>query len=201
MEEFYQNWIRLQQLSRPNNPEYEIPDEISSGNEIQTNDETDNEQSHHHSPNDIVYETPELKMTVEKGVLRRQKVFKVLDQMFHFKIVPKHPTQKPLLMSILSFLHAAIIFILDEIKIHFQEEDHNVAYLTLFQKPMVNGLNTGSFDLQDPNAAAEMTDRVLSMLYEYLLSNQSLVLNETFQIYLKILSVDHMAYRRTQEPR
>ena len=37
-----------------------------------------------------------------------------------------------------------------------------------------------------------MTDRLLSMLMEYLTSNQNLELNKTFKIYLKILSVAHM---------
>ena len=44
-----------------------------------------------------------------------------------------------------------------------------------------------------------MTDRVLSMLYQYLLSNQALELNDTFQIYCKILSVDHSAFKTTRK--
>lgn len=80
-------------------------------------------------------------------------------------------------------------------------DDHNVGYLTLFQRPMINGLNSGAFDLQSPEAAAEMTDRVLSMLSQYLLSNQSLQLNSSFQVYLKILSIEHMNQRKLQPPR
>lgn len=66
---------------------------------------------------------------------------------------------------------------------------------------MVNGLNTGGFDLQNPDAAAEMTDRVLSMLNQYLLSNQSLQVDETFQVYLKILSVEHMEHKNANKKR
>ena len=32
---------------------------------------------------------------------------------------------------------------LESIKTFYKPEDHNVAYLTLHQEPMVNGLNTG----------------------------------------------------------
>jgi len=46
-----------------------------------------------------------------------------------------------------------------------------------------------------------MTDRVLSMLAQYLLSNQSLALNETFQVYLKVLSIDHSNYHTSNPPR
>ena len=42
--------------------------------------------------------------------------------------------------------------------------------------------------MQSDDSAAQMTDRVLTMLYQFLLSNQALELNETFQIYLKVLS-------------
>jgi len=51
------------------------------------------------------------------------------------------------------------------------------------------------------DAATEMTDRVLTMLSNYLLSNQSLKVNETFKVYLKVLSVDHMKHRAANPPR
>ena len=43
-----------------------------------------------------------------------------------------------------------------------------------------------------------MTDRVLSMLFQYLLSNQALELNESFQIYLKVLSIEHSKFKAAQ---
>lgn len=48
--------------------------------------------------------------------------------------------------------------------------------------------------MQDSNAAANITDQLLSMLSQYLVSNQSLEVNETFQVYLKILSTAHMKF-------
>lgn len=60
---------------------------------------------------------------------------------------------------------------------------------------------SGGFNLQDENASAEMTERVLSMLYQYLVSNQNLQLNRTFQVYLKVLSVNHMNARKIQAVR
>ena len=45
-------------------------------------------------------------------------------------------------MDILDFLHAAIIHILDEIKHSYKPEEHNVAYLTLHQEPLISGLTT-----------------------------------------------------------
>jgi len=39
------------------------------------------------------------------------------------------------------------------------------------------------------------------MLYQFLLSNQSLELNETFQIYLKVLSIEHSSFNASLTPR
>ena len=75
-----------------------------------------------------------------------------------------------------------------------------IHFHSLFQK-VINKIIfhlTGGFDLQDDDSALEMTDRVLSMLYQYLLSNQSLELNESFQIYLKILSIEHSKFKATK---
>ena len=59
----------------------------------------------------------------------------------------------------------------------------------------------GGFDLQDVDAANEMTDRLLSMLNQYLLSNQHLELNKSFQIYFKVLSVEHSKFKASAPKR
>ncbi len=95
-------------------------------------------------PSDIVYETDALKLVVEKGSFKRQKNFRLQDHLFYFKIVSKKPNESlPLLTVLYDFLHAALLHVLESIKTFYKPEDHNVAYLTLHQEPMVNGLNTG----------------------------------------------------------
>jgi hypothetical protein len=42
-------------------------------------------------------------------------------------------------------------------------------------------------------------ERILSMLAQYLISNQSLELNESFNVYVKILSIDHMALKAKEK--
>lgn len=44
-----------------------------------------------------------------------------------------------------------------------------------------------------------MTNRLLGMFYQYLTSNQELKLNETFKIYLKVLSVEHARENATKK--
>lgn len=96
-------------------------------------------------PTDIVYETEHLKLIVEKGNFQRQKNFRLQDHLFYFKVVSKKPNEDlPLLTDLYDFLHAALVHALESIKTFYKPEDHNVAYLTLHQEPMVNGLNTGT---------------------------------------------------------
>ena len=58
---------------------------------------------------------------------------------------------------------------------------------------------SGGFNLHG-DGALEMVERILSMLSQYLMSNQSLEINNSFRIYLKILSIDHMLLK-TRETR
>jgi len=95
------------------------------------------------NPTEIAFENDTLKLVVEKGFHKRQKNFRVQDHLFYFKIVPKQNEKLPLLMDVFDFLHAAFLHVLESIKSFYKSEDHNIAYLTLHQEPMINGLNTG----------------------------------------------------------
>jgi hypothetical protein len=57
----------------------------------------------------------------------------------------------------------------------------------------------GGFDLQENSA--ELVERVLTMLEQFLVSNQTLKLDNTFKVYLKVLSIDHMSYNKTTRKR
>ena len=96
------------------------------------------------APEKIVYENESLKLYVTKGFFKRQRNFKLTDQLYHLKIVLKEKSKKfPKLVDILDFLHAGLIHILDEIKHFYANDDHNIAYLTLHQFPLISGLCTG----------------------------------------------------------
>ena len=65
--------------------------------------------------------------------------------LFYIKLRLKDPhSEPPLLRDILDFLEIAFNHILTNIKQFYNSEDHNVVFLTLFQEPMINGLNTGT---------------------------------------------------------
>lgn len=92
-----------------------------------------------------VFENKTLIVFVEKSIHRRLKRFKFLDNLFQIKIEIKKDSSQPLLKDLLEVFDEVFKFILNHIKTFFDESHHNTAYLTLFQNPMVNGINTGQF--------------------------------------------------------
>lgn len=90
-----------------------------------------------------VFENKTLSIYVEKTIHRRLKRFKFLDNLFQIKIEVNKSSSAPLLKDLLEIFQEVFEFVVNHIKTFFNENDHNVAYLTLYQEPMVNGLNTG----------------------------------------------------------
>ena len=139
MEAFYKNWLQKFATKRHL---------LSGGNEEDDDRPSqppgDNPTQQLNSPTEIIYETDSLKLIVEKSPFRRQKVFRVQDHLFKFKVVQKKDKRPILLSELFDFLHAALTHVLESIKSFYDPQDHNIAYLTLHQDPMVNGLNTGN---------------------------------------------------------
>jgi len=59
------------------------------------------------------------------------------------KIVAK-ANRMPLLSDILTFLHSAFLFIITKVKKFYKPEDRNIAFMTLHQSNLTNGLNTSN---------------------------------------------------------
>lgn len=141
MEDFYKNWLKTFAAQRQ---EYFENDNEKHGDREHSGDGDDRSKENEISkPSDIVYENNFLQMIVEKSAFKSQKVFRLQDHLFKFKVIQKQPTSSLLLSDLFDFLHAALLHVLDNIKLFYKKEDHNVAYLTLHQDPMINGLNTG----------------------------------------------------------
>ena len=135
MEDFYRNWLaKYKNITRTH---------VQEGGE-DSEPESESAEPELKEPSDIIFENESLRLVVQKGVFRRQKVFRVQDHLFKFKIESKKPHEElPILTDLFDFLHAALVHVLESIKSFYNAADHNVAYLTLHQEPMVNGLNTG----------------------------------------------------------
>jgi len=127
------NKIARQQLAQQQN-------EDSQNSDLKTKSEL-NQIKH---INDLVFENDQLQLIIEKGAHLHQIKFRIEDHLFYMKIKLKNEhAPHPLLRDILDFLQSAFNYILINVRKFYKEEDHNIAYLTLYQEPMVSGLNTG----------------------------------------------------------
>ena len=153
----------------------------------------------------LIYENENLKVYIEKKLHQRHKRFKLQDFLYNVKIKVKDNVDKPLLKDLLEILEKVLTFILNHIRSNFDENDHNIVYIDLFQSPMINALNSGGFSLQDKSN--EVVERLLSILNQFLISdnNLNLEINDTFKIYINVFSVDHVTFKnrnpRTQPPK
>ena len=148
MEEFYKSWFQKEQSRRNQRGGDNVTRRSSTTSPQPGPSSANNETTSSSSisdPTKIIYENDSLKLIVNKGSFKRQKLFRLQDHLFHFKIVQKKANEAlPLLSDIYDFLHAALLHVLESIKTFYEPEDHNIAYLTLHQEPMINGLNTGT---------------------------------------------------------
>ena len=143
MEAFYKQFLKK---NSKENKDYLSSDPSSDlqgeGTDAELSSDSDDERVR--DPTKIAFENDALKLIVVKSDFKRQVNFKLDDHLYHLLIQPKK-TSSVKLMDILDFLHAAIIHILDEIKHSYDPNEHNVAYLTLHQQPLLNGISTGIF--------------------------------------------------------
>ena len=130
---------------------------------------------------------------------QRQKIFRIEDHIYYIKLRVKDGKQAPLLVDILQALSEGFNYILTNLRNLYDHSHHNIAYMTYYQEPMINGINTGGFDIQ--LNSAEMIERLMKMLNQFLISNQSLRVNDTFKVYVKVLSIDHLNHKKQNPPR
>jgi hypothetical protein len=93
--------------------------------------------------NDVIFENNQFILFLKKEAFLRQKRFNLQDHLFHVKIKLKNNSDVPFLKDILDFLEEGLLRMMDDIKKWNKEEDANICFLTLFQEPMVNALNSG----------------------------------------------------------
>ena len=146
MEHFYKQFLKKNsEENRQFHAAESEPSSASQSNNLQgegPNSSSDSDDSDAiRDPTKIAFENDSLKLVVVKSQFKRQVNFKLDDHLYHLLIEPKK-TGPIKLLDILDFLHAAIIHILDEIKHTYKSEEHNVAYLTLHQEPLLSGLTT-----------------------------------------------------------
>ena len=136
----------------------------------------------------IVFEDNILKVIAVEVSHKRYSRFNVGDHLYalNFRVKAQNP---PLLLDIQNALNQAIIQVLDKLKTVYPQDEHFQVYLTIISQEISNGLNSGNYSLKTPSPV--IARWMTSMLYHFLKSNQTIRLNNTFHIKVKVLSVAH----------
>ncbi len=142
-----------------------------------------------------VYKDSTVEVKAKSIAHKRFTRFSVNDHLYNLTIKHLKHAKRPLVMNISKALKMALKNVLDSLKAVYGKDLHHQVYVTIIENKILHGLNSGNYDINTPGII--IANRVLSMLYNYLKSFQTLRINPSFKIQVKVLSVPHMRYLDT----
>ncbi len=142
-----------------------------------------------------VYKDSTIEVKAQSIAHKRLTRFSVNDHLYNLSINHLRRGKKPLVMNIAKGLKIALSNVLDSLKGVYGKDLHHQVYITIIENKILRGLNSGNYDINTPGLI--IANRVLSMLYNYLKSFQTLRINPSFKVQVKVLSVPHMAYMQS----
>ena len=131
--------------------------------------------------------------TAQKVAFKRNTRFSIDDHLFNL-IVSGKRRQPPLVFNIAKGLKLALTKLLDYLKKIYNKDNHHQVFVTVIESKILRGLNSGNYDLSTPSSI--IANRVLSMLYNYLKSYQTLRVNPSFKVQTRVLSLKHVQHLR-----
>jgi len=112
-------------------------------------------------------------------------------------------TKRPILWSsIEDILTKTLQLILEHLQVKYTTDKEAIVYFCINQNNLTTGIRSSPHVLNQ-NSLHNMVDHVMATFHHYVNSNQSVALNETFEIFFKVLSGVHVAHvpnRRTAVP-
>ncbi len=146
----------------------------------------------------IVFSDNNVAISVKSVANQRNTRFRVDDHLYQINIKP-HRRTPPLLLSLERAIREALFAILLKLKHMYGSNLHHQIYLTIIEQSILHGLNTGNYEINSP--ANIIINRVMTILHSYLKSKQTLRLNNSFKIQIKVLSHRHMQHLVSTKPK
>ena len=136
-----------------------------------------------------VFSDQNLDIVVKSVAHKKRNRYEINDHLYRVTFHRK-TSQKTKLINIEWPLQASLIKIINELKKVYKKDNQHQIYVTVIEKRIKSGLNSGNYSLNTPSAV--IARWVLSMLYNYLKSKQTMTLNKSFNVMIKVLSVKHI---------
>ncbi len=146
-----------------------------------------------------VFETQEFRLKVKSVKHIRRTRYMLSDHLYSMWIERKNRTFSPLLSDLEDAIEQGLVAVLNRLKNVYIAHHQYQIYVTIISDEILSGLNSGNYSLQTP--ANKIARWMLSMLYNYLKSNQSMRLDSSFKIQIKVLSIQHTRNLERNNPR
>lgn len=114
-----------------------------------------------------VFDNNQLIASITRSHHRRLKKFRLQDSIYNVSLKKKNNESVILLKDLLDTLKEILLQILKNIQSFYESNAENILYITLFQSPMINGLNSGPVVLQNSTDLEECVLHILDMLYRF----------------------------------
>ncbi len=184
----------LSSNTNDNDPENITNNDNNASEEEETEGEEENDEEA--VPHPIyrqgrkVFQDSWYKVYVKAVGHQRQTRYSLGDHLFLVWVETKKNMRPPLLFDLENALQKALVHILDHLKNAYNSSNNqNQVYVTILHQQILRGINSGNYSLNTPSI--KIVRWVLSMFYHFLKSNQTLRLNDSFKIQIKVLSRRH----------
>ncbi len=145
-----------------------------------------------------VYENAEFRLKVKSVRHARRTRYMLSDHLYSMWVEQKRRVA-PFLADMEEALEPGLIEVLNRLKSVYVARHHYQIYVTIISNSIQSGLNSGNYSLNTPSN--KIARWMLGMLYNFLKSNQTLKLDHSFKIQIKVLSLHHTHNLEQNNPR
>ena len=147
----------------------------------------------------ILFQDENIKVFVVKKEHKRQIKFRLEDHLYLLK-VEVIKGKMPLLSSIEDVLFKAFKFMIKNLKTFYKPDETNLVYMTINQNGFDGAIRTGAFELQTSQMDS-MINHVMNAFNRVANSKATMHLDESFSVYFKVLSMEHVQYSGNRRKR
>ena len=119
----------------------------------------------------------------------RQTRYSLQDHLYNIWVEQKDRGPAPYIIDLEEGLEKALVAVLNHLKNSYPSQNNYQLYVTIVDNSITSGLNSGNYSIKTPSD--KIARWMMAMLYNYLKSNQTMQLNNSFKIQIKVLSIPH----------
>ena len=138
----------------------------------------------------IVYDNNGIQAVVRSVESRERTQYRFHDHLFEIRLL--HQGKRPFFIDCTHAIIEAIVSVLTTLQNTYDATQRRQAQVAVIERSMTSSsLNTSFFDLNTP--VEEIVGYIFSMMRTFLRSFQTLKIDNSFKINVKVLSLKHMA--------